>query len=42
MLVNLLGSRAKEPYVTIGRYDGLEPGDSVLACSDGLISAMPN
>jgi hypothetical protein len=42
MLVNLLGSHANEPYVTIGRYDGLEPGDSFLACSDGLISAMPN
>lgn len=36
MLVNLLGSHANDPYLTIGRYDGLEPGDSFLACSDGL------
>lgn len=36
ILVNVLGSHVNEPYVTIGRYDGLAAGDSFLVCSDGL------
>jgi serine/threonine protein phosphatase PrpC len=36
ILVNILGSSTNEPYVTLGRRDGLKVGDSFLLCSDGL------
>jgi PPM family protein phosphatase len=41
LLVNVLGSSNHgehdgEPYVTIGRHDGLKAGDAFLLCSDGL------
>ncbi|MFC3109436.1 PP2C family protein-serine/threonine phosphatase [Undibacterium arcticum] len=36
ILINVLGSAMNEPYVTIGRYDGLKAGDAFLLCSDGL------
>ncbi|HEY8100937.1 MAG TPA: protein phosphatase 2C domain-containing protein [Burkholderiaceae bacterium] len=36
ILVNILGSSTNEPYVTIGRRDGLKIGDAFLLCSDGL------
>ena len=36
VLVNVLGSGTHEPYVTIGRYNGLHAGDYFLLCSDGL------
>lgn len=36
ILVNVLGSMREEPFVTIGRHDGLKAGDSFLLCSDGL------
>jgi serine/threonine protein phosphatase PrpC len=36
VLVNVLGNPNAEPYVTIGRYDGLKAGDAFLLCSDGL------
>ncbi|MEC5218342.1 serine/threonine protein phosphatase PrpC [Actimicrobium sp. GrIS 1.19] len=36
ILVNVLGSMREEPFVTLGRYDGLRAGDAFLLCSDGL------
>ncbi|NDP58477.1 MAG: serine/threonine-protein phosphatase [Oxalobacteraceae bacterium] len=36
ILVNVLGSLREEPYVTLGRHDGLQAGDAFLLCSDGL------
>ncbi|MFT5533941.1 MAG: serine/threonine protein phosphatase PrpC [Candidatus Paceibacteria bacterium] len=36
ILVNVLGSMREEPFVTLGRYDGLKAGDAFLLCSDGL------
>ena len=36
ILVNVLGSPQKEPFVTLGRHDGLKAGDAFLLCSDGL------
>lgn len=36
VLVNVLGNANAEPYVTIGRHEGLKPGDAFLLCSDGL------
>ncbi len=36
ILVNVLGSSATEPYITVNEYDDLKPTDSFLLCSDGL------
>ncbi len=36
ILVNVLGSLQKEPFITLGRHDGLKTGDAFLLCSDGL------
>lgn len=36
LLQNVLGNVHKEPFVTIGSYEGLAAGDSFLLCSDGL------
>jgi serine/threonine protein phosphatase PrpC len=36
LLVNALGSSTNQPFVTLGRHDGLKPGDAFLLCSDGL------
>lgn len=36
ILVNVLGSLREEPFVTLGRHDGLTAGDAFLLCSDGL------
>jgi serine/threonine protein phosphatase PrpC len=36
VLVNVLGASNEELYVSIGRHDGIKPGDAFLLCSDGL------
>ncbi|RZA32842.1 MAG: serine/threonine-protein phosphatase, partial [Lysobacteraceae bacterium] len=36
LLLNVLGNNRKEPFVTIGSYSGLAPGDVFLLASDGL------
>ncbi|GAA4014969.1 PP2C family serine/threonine-protein phosphatase [Actimicrobium antarcticum] len=36
VLVNVLGSPSAQPFVTLGRFDGLSAGDAFLLCSDGL------
>ena len=36
ILVNVLGSMRDDPFVTLGRLDGLKPGDAFLLASDGL------
>jgi PPM family protein phosphatase len=36
VLMNLLGSEYREPFVTIGSHVGLAGGDRFLLCSDGL------
>lgn len=36
MLYNVLGNRQKQPFVTIGVHENLQPGDAFLLCSDGL------
>ncbi len=36
MLMNVLGNRQKNPYVTVGEQVGLKPGDAFLLASDGL------
>lgn len=36
LLVNVLGNARKDPYVSVGHYAGLAPGDVFLLASDGL------
>lgn len=36
LLANMLGNRQKTPFVTVGAYQGLQPGDAFLLCTDGL------
>ena len=36
ILVNVLGSSAAEPFITITEYNELKPNDAFLLCSDGL------
>jgi serine/threonine protein phosphatase PrpC len=36
ILVNVLGSPNADPFVTVGRHQGLKAGDAFLLCSDGL------
>ena len=36
LLLNVMGNSRKEPFVTIGSYSGLAPGDVFLLASDGL------
>lgn len=36
LLANVLGNRQKAPFVTLGKHEGLLPGDAFLLCSDGL------
>ncbi|MBS0308725.1 MAG: serine/threonine-protein phosphatase [Proteobacteria bacterium] len=36
ILVNVLGNPNSEPFVTIGKHEGLKAGDAFLLCSDGL------
>lgn len=36
LLLNVLGNDRKEPFVTIGVHEQVQPGDTFLLCSDGL------
>jgi serine/threonine protein phosphatase PrpC len=36
LLLNVLGNKDREPYVTVGHQSGLAHGDVFLLCSDGL------
>lgn len=36
VLLSALGSRGSELQVTLGRHEGLRPGDAFLLCTDGL------
>ncbi|MRW89162.1 serine/threonine-protein phosphatase [Duganella sp. FT80W] len=36
LLNNALGNRLKDPYVSTGSYEGLQAGDALMLCSDGL------
>lgn len=36
LLLNVMGNSRKEPFVTIGSYTGLAPGDVFLLATDGL------
>ncbi|TFW20035.1 PP2C family protein-serine/threonine phosphatase [Duganella callida] len=36
LLQNALGNRLKDPYVATGSQDGLQAGDALMLCSDGL------
>jgi serine/threonine protein phosphatase PrpC len=36
LLVNVLGNKRKEPFLTLGHQSGLTAGDVFLLCSDGL------
>jgi serine/threonine protein phosphatase PrpC len=36
LLLNVLGNKRKQPFLTLGRQSGLTTGDVFLVCSDGL------
>jgi len=36
LLNNALGNSLKEPFVTVGYHEGLQAGDALMLCSDGL------
>ncbi|MRX07484.1 serine/threonine-protein phosphatase [Pseudoduganella sp. FT25W] len=36
LLNNALGNRLKDPFITVGAQEGLQPGDALMLCSDGL------
>jgi serine/threonine protein phosphatase PrpC len=36
ILTSALGSHDSEPVITLGRHEGLKPGDAFLLCTDGL------
>nr|WP_315253337.1 protein phosphatase 2C domain-containing protein [uncultured Duganella sp.] len=36
LLNNALGNSLKDPFVTLGAHDGLQAGDALMLCSDGL------
>lgn len=36
LLNNVLGNRMKDPFVTLGQHQDLQPGDALMLCSDGL------
>ncbi|RZT09344.1 Serine/threonine protein phosphatase PrpC [Duganella sp. CF402] len=36
LLNNALGNSLKEPFVTVGYHEGLQAGDAMMLCSDGL------
>jgi serine/threonine protein phosphatase PrpC len=36
LLHNALGNHLKNPFVTVGTHQGLQPGDALMLCSDGL------
>lgn len=36
LLNNALGNSLKEPFVTVGWHEGLQGGDALMLCSDGL------
>jgi serine/threonine protein phosphatase PrpC len=38
LLANVIGSKHREPFVTVASYEGLQAGDAFLLCSDGVWS----
>lgn len=38
VLSNVVGNRARQPFVTVSSYEGLKAGDAFLLCSDGVWS----
>jgi serine/threonine protein phosphatase PrpC len=36
LLNNALGNKLKDPFVSFGTHEGLQPGDALMLCSDGL------
>ncbi|SHM34290.1 Serine/threonine protein phosphatase PrpC [Duganella sacchari] len=36
LLHNVIGNSMKEPFVTVGCHQGLQAGDALMLCSDGL------